>query len=109
MIQVDDWIQIPEVDKIQLDDTDSNSTSAVMLEKLTAGIYEDTTYARCFWILGTLCLLVEPFLVPYSLQEDIYDTELIIFGISTCLFIMQTLGVMFLKKPWKGNIKKVND
>ena len=107
-VRADDWIHVPEVEKSSGQEEDLVlGTAARFLDRLTAGLFEDSAYARSFWILGTLCILVEPFLVVYSMNDSTFAAQLIIFAASTWLFIMQTIALLFFQKPWRVVMRKV--
>lgn len=107
-VRADDWIHVPEVEKSSGQEEDIVlGAAARFLDRLTAGLYEDSAYARGFWILGTLCILVEPFLIVYSMNDSTFAVQLILFVISTWLFIMQTVALLFFQKPWRVVMRKV--
>ena len=107
-VRAEDWIQVAEVERAAgHQDELVSATASLFLDRLTAGLYEDSGYARSFWILGTLCILIEPFLIIFSMDDNTWAAQLIIFAVSTWLFIMQTIGLLFFQKPWKGFMNRV--
>lgn len=104
-MDVKDWIQIPSIDT-DANTGDTYSAVAGFLNRLTSGLYEDTNYARAFWIIATLCLAVEPALVKYTPDEVIYDIQIFVFIVSTGFFVLQTVSLVFALKPWNATVKQ---
>lgn len=113
-----DWVHVPAVDSHQTDGTspDLPSTAAAFLDYLSSGLYEDSNYARVIWIAGTICLVMEPFLLEHTVSRSdgivtpvqrMITLQIVVFAISTCLFIVQTIGLLFDKKPWVVTTKQV--
>ena len=86
---------------------DPLSQIAFVVDKCTSFIYGDNTLAQLFWILGTTCLIAEPILVAYSMNQQLYNAQITIFSMSSLHFLMQTIGLLFKKKPWKTTVEDV--